>query len=83
MGCSFFYYIGNVSSMARKRSILDVSPLQDVILMYKLYICGVNVNKVNKGLKLTHFYVNLSFRRHVYGGKRAGGYASPPSLYWL
>ena len=49
MGCSFFYYIGNVSSMARKLSILDVSPLQDVILMYKLYICGVNVNKVNKG----------------------------------
>ena len=68
--------------MACKLSILDVSPLQDVILMYKLYICGVNVNKINKGLKLTHFYVNLSFRRHVYGGKRAEGYASPPGLYW-
>ena len=69
-----YYYIGNVSSIARKLSILDaVSPLQDVILLYKLYICGVNVNKVNKGSKLTHFYVNLSFRGHVYGGKRAEG----------
>ena len=60
--------------MARKLAILDVSPLQDVILLYKLYICGVDVNKINKGSKLTHFHVNLSvFRRHDYGEKRAEG----------